>query len=124
MISDFPSNTKILIVSIITAVFVSSMVFAYIMFTDPSISGDESKALTYATVFAVLLIVLNVLLLVIALRASKKLKAAAATKKCASCGSVVGKDETECPNCHKIQVNDDTYLEPKRKESTVRPKPK
>jgi len=124
MISDYPPNTKLLIVSIITAVFVSSVIFAYMMFTDPSVSDDESKALMYAAVFAMILIALNLLLLAVALRASKKLKEALMTKKCASCGSVIGKEETECPNCHKIQVTEDTYLDPKRKENTVTPKPK
>ena len=124
MISDFPHNTKILIVSIITAVFVSSVIFAYIMFTDPSVSDDGSKAIMYATVFAIVLIALNVLLLVVALRASKKLKAAAATKKCASCGTVIDRASAECPECRSVQVNDDTYLEPKRKEKVIKPKAK
>jgi len=124
MINDHPPRTKILIVAIIASVFISSVIFAYIMFTDDSIADDESKALTYAAVFAAVLIILNVSLLIVALRASKRMKEASMTRKCASCGAVIDRAATECPECRSVQVNEDTYLEPKRKDNAVRPKAK
>ena len=113
-----------LIVAIITAVFVSSMIFAYLMLTDPTISEDGSKTAVYAAVFVAVLIVLNVSLLLVALAASKKMKALAASKECASCGAAIRKADPECPVCHAVQVTGSTYLDPKKEEATVRPKKK
>ncbi|MDR0334480.1 MAG: hypothetical protein LBH69_01150 [Methanomassiliicoccaceae archaeon] len=124
MISDYPKRTRILIVAIITAVFVSSLVFAYIMLTDGSVAHDDSRAIMYAAVFAIILIVLNALLLTVALQASRKAKAAATSKKCASCGAVIHRAETECPECGAVQVNSGTYLDPKAEEEKIRPKKK
>jgi len=124
MINDYPSRTKYLIIAVITAVFVSSLVFAYVMMTSDYASKDGQRALTYAAVFALILVGLNVLLLVIALRASKKMKKEAMTVRCASCGSPISKDLPRCEKCGSVNVTDDTYLDPKNDEPAVTPKPK
>jgi predicted Zn-ribbon and HTH transcriptional regulator len=92
------------------------------MLTNPSIADDESKAVTYAAIFAVVFIALNAFLLIVALRASRRAKEIARTKKCASCGSIIDRDAAACPECRSVQVDEDTYLEPKKKDDTVRPK--
>jgi len=113
-----------LIVAIITCVFLSSVIFAYLMLTDPSITEDASKEAAYAAVFVAALIVMNVLLLYVAFSASKKMKALAVSKECASCGAAMHRAETECPECHAVQVSESTYLDPKKEEERVRPKKK
>jgi hypothetical protein len=119
MISEFPKNTKIMIIAVVTSVFVSSLAFAYIMVTNNYVTDDESIALKYAAIFAVILITLNALLLAIALRASRKMKKEALTKKCASCGLSIERDETKCPGCNAVQVSEDTYLDPREADSKV-----
>ena len=102
-------------IMIVTAVFMSSVLFAYLMATgDPT----EEESTTYAIVFAAILITLNVSLLVIGIWASRKLRK---VSKCASCGAVI-KNETVCPKCHTVQVDEDSYLEPKDEEKVIRPK--
>jgi cytochrome bd-type quinol oxidase subunit 2 len=110
---------KLMIVAIVTAVFVSSVVFAYIMIT----YDNEAATNTAAVIFAALMISLNALLLFTVLRESKRARRAAFMKKCASCGAVISRTATECPGCRAVQVNDDTYLDPKR-EDTAGPKKK
>jgi uncharacterized membrane protein len=121
MISDLPKNTKYTIVAVITVIFVSSLVFAYVMINS-DYAADESAAFTYAAVFATVFICLNVLLLVIAIRTSRKMKRESLTKKCESCSSTMDRDETKCPQCNAIQVTDDTYLDPKTPNNEVVPK--
>jgi hypothetical protein len=107
--------------AIVTAVFLSSIVFAYIMFSG-SVSDDSE--LTYAAVFAVILISLNAVLLAVAVRESRRAKRLATTKRCASCGSEMDRMSTECPGCRKVQVDDDTYLDPKVQDTDTKIRPK
>gem|GEM_PF-1586087 len=123
MINDIPARTKWTIVCIVTAVFVSSAVFAYIMLTDASVTEDESKTLMYAAVFAAILIILNAALLVIGLRASRKARERT-SEKCTSCGAVIDADATECPQCGALHIRDDMYLEPKPREDKRKIRPK
>ncbi|MCL2607315.1 MAG: hypothetical protein FWD92_01990 [Methanomassiliicoccaceae archaeon] len=116
------SNAKILVVVIATTLFISSVIFAMIMVSDESIMADPSRAQFYAAVFIIIILALNVPLLVIALRVSKKLKARMSSE-CISCGSPMDPDERSCSVCRTIQpADDDVYLKPEDADDEIRPK--
>jgi ribosomal protein L32 len=118
---DMPVKIKALAVALMIAVFISSVVFAYVMTTNDSISEDESKAFTYAVMFAAILIILNAVLLTIGLWALKRSKAT--SRKCVSCGAAIGSEST-CSKCGTAAAEDNIYLDPRDKgnDDTIRPK--
>ena len=96
MFNDIPMRIKGLFVSLIIAIFVCSMAFAYVFVIDGSAAGGPD-ALMYATIFAIVFIALNAVLLALAYVMLKRAKA------------------------HR--ANENTYLDPKgTKDREIRPK--
>ena len=106
---ELPAKIKMLSVAIIAAVFISSLIFAYIMLTSDHL--DSSRVYTYAAIFAAVFIILNVSLLIIGVWALRRTKAAA---KCAACGSAL--DGGTCPKCTPADAAAES------KDNTIRPK--
>jgi len=118
------SNAKIIVVVTAAMLFISSVIFAMIMISDETITADPSRAQTYAAAFIIIILVLNIPLLFIALKVSKKLKEQT-MNKCGSCGSPLGAEEYSCPVCRAIQPSADEsmYLKPEDTDKvTIKPK--
>ena len=122
MISDMPFRTKTLFIGLLIAIFASSVAFGLVFATDV----EESKAMTYATVFIIIFVSLNLILLAVGYSAYRKAKARMRTVECASCGTPIDRNAKACPVCRAVQplLDEDTYLVKKEeaKKDKVRPK--
>jgi len=122
MIEYVSKEMRVIFVSLIVAIFACSMIFGYVFVIDGSISDDESKAYTFAAVFAAVFIILNLLLLVVGYMIFKKAKRQRMMRSCTSCGTPINAGVASCPECAAVQpvpADENTYLEPKVKEDTV-----
>jgi len=120
-----PRSAKLTIAAVAIAIFVLSGAFALILLTDESIADDTDRLFMYMAVFFAAFIILNLLLVVVAVRASKRLRARIETKKCVSCSSMIPGDAEACPRCRAVQpmvVSEDAYLSPKKNDKEIRPK--
>ncbi|MDR0791211.1 MAG: hypothetical protein LBE47_01590 [Methanomassiliicoccaceae archaeon] len=119
-------KAKLLFISITAAVFLSTAVFMSAMVTDPSVLDDGDRMLTYTMVFVAVFVSLNILLLVIGWRETKRARALT-EKKCTSCRASMAPDVRVCPKCRAMQpliLNENVYMDPKGKDPdrTIRPK--
>jgi len=118
-------NAKLTIAAVAVAIFVLSGAFALILITDESIAEDTDRLFMYMAVFLAAFVILNILLVIVAVRASKRLKAKMDTKRCASCSSIIPRDAEACPKCRAVQpmvVPENSYLSPKKSDNEIRPK--
>jgi predicted Na+-dependent transporter len=109
-------------IGLIVAVFICSVAFGLIFVT--GLADDESKAFTYAAVFAAVFVILNAALLALGYSVYRNMKRQRSALKCVSCGSPVDKGSKACPVCNAMQPapTDDVYLEPRPKDNEIRPK--
>jgi cytochrome bd-type quinol oxidase subunit 2 len=118
-------SAKLKIAAVSTALFILSA-FAILLLTDESIREDLDRLFVYTATVLVAFVVLNVLLVIVVLRASKKLKNKIEMKKCVSCSSMIPNDAEACPKCRAVQplvIPEDAYLTPRQEnEKQVKPK--
>jgi len=119
-------SAKLTIVAVSAALFMLSAVFAIFLLTNESVMEDLDKLFVYMAAFLIAFVILNVLLVIVVIRASKKLKIRIEMKKCVSCSSMIQKDAGSCPKCRAVQpmvVPDNAYLKPRAdNEKKVKPK--
>ena len=125
MFSDLPFRTKASFIVLVISVFICSAAFGYVFVIDGSVTADESKALMYATVFIIILLALNMMLLAVGWSAYRKIKQGRGTVKCGMCGASADISAKACPKCRAIlppSIDGSMYLEPKEREEGIKPK--
>ena len=121
----YDQRSKVLIATVAVALFLSTVIFALTMLNDETIWDDQSRLFTYMAVFFAIFLTLNILLVFVALKASKKVRTKIGTKKCTSCSSFIAADARSCPNCRTVQptADENMYLSPKENGAKeIRPK--
>ena len=124
MIEGVPKRMKIIFVSLVAAIFVFSVMFAYVFVIDGSVAEDDSKAFAYAAAFAAVFIILNAAMLLLGYIIFRRAKEQT-MKRCVSCDALIAQNAEACPECDAVQplpMNEDTYLEPKERPSVIRKK--
>ena len=115
-----------MIAALATALFVLSAAFAILLITDEALREDLDRVLVYMAVFFAAFMILNILLVIVVLRTSKRLKTKIEMKRCISCSSTIPKDAETCPKCRAIQpmvIHENAYLKP-RYDNEKKMKPK
>ena len=124
MIEGVPRRLKIIFMSLVAAIFICSVAFAFVFVIDGSMAEDESRAFTFALIFAVVFIALNAVMLLTGYMIFRKAREQS-MKKCVSCGTLIGANAKACSKCSTIQpisADDDMYLEPKERSVEVKKK--
>jgi len=124
MIEGVPRRLKIIFMSLVAAIFICSAVFAFVFVIDGSVAEDESKAFTFALIFAVVFIALNAVMLITSYIIFRKAKEQT-MKRCVSCDTLIEANARACPKCSTVQpmtIDEDMYLEPKERSVEVKKK--
>jgi len=121
----YDARSKILIIAVAVALFLSTVVFALTMLNNEEVWEDLGTLFTYMAVFFAVFFTLNILLVVVTLRASRKAKVRTDAKRCTSCSSTIPADARSCPKCHTVQpmaVDENMYLRPRSTGKDIKPK--